>query len=71
MAKGNTLTSCGGKRKASPLEKPIMFAFCLMPRGLEVPNKGSRPRSQKKYRVSGHAVVGDKDHVYTSGKVIL
>ncbi|KAK1356766.1 hypothetical protein POM88_050022 [Heracleum sosnowskyi] len=32
MAKGNSITSCGSKRKAPPVEKPIMFAFCLKPR---------------------------------------
>lgn len=68
MSKRNTI---GGKRKAPPVEKPIMFAFCLKPRGLEVPNKCSKHRSQKKYRVSGHGVVGDQDRVRTPGKVIL
>ncbi|KAK1356768.1 hypothetical protein POM88_050024 [Heracleum sosnowskyi] len=65
MAKGNSITSCGSKRKAPPVQKPIMFAFCLKPRGLEVPNKGLKYRSQKKYRVSGHAVVRDQDRVHT------
>lgn len=71
MAKGNSITSSGSKRKAPPVEKPIMFAFCLKPRGLDVPNKGPKHRSQKKYRVSGHAVVRDQDRVHTPGKVIL
>lgn len=31
-----------------------MFAFCLKPRGLEVPNKGSKQRSHRKLPVSGH-----------------
>ncbi|KAL8113596.1 uncharacterized protein LOC141667595 [Apium graveolens] len=68
MSKSNTITSCGGKRKAPPVEKPIMFAFCLKPRGLEVPNKVSKHRSQRKYRISGHAVVGDQDRVHTPGR---
>lgn len=71
MSKSNTIASCGGKRKTPPVEKPIMFAFCLKPRGLEVPNKVSKHKSQKKYRISGHAVVGDQDRVRTPGKVIL
>ncbi|KAK1383304.1 hypothetical protein POM88_021039 [Heracleum sosnowskyi] len=65
MAKGNSITSCGSKRKAPHVEKPIMFPFCLKPRGLEVPNKGLKYRSQKKYRVSGHVVVRDQDRVHT------
>ncbi|KAK1375864.1 EPL1 domain-containing protein [Heracleum sosnowskyi] len=68
MAKGNSITSCGSKRKAPSVEKPIMFAFCLKPRGLEVPNKGPKYRSQKKYRVSGHAVVRDQDRVHTHAR---
>lgn len=46
-----------------------MFAFCLKPRGLEVPNKCSKHRSQKKFRASGHAFVGDQDRIHTSGKL--
>ncbi|KAL5729371.1 hypothetical protein ACHQM5_002339 [Ranunculus cassubicifolius] len=38
----------GCKEKAVLLEKPAMFAFCLRPRGLEVPNKGSKQRSHRK-----------------------
>ncbi|KAK1362606.1 hypothetical protein POM88_047080 [Heracleum sosnowskyi] len=68
MAKGNSITSCGSKRKAPPVEKPIMFAFCLKPRGLEVPNKGLKYRSQKKYRVSGHGVVRDQNRVHTRAR---
>ncbi|KAL1829336.1 hypothetical protein ACET3Z_007748 [Daucus carota] len=68
MVKGNSITSCGGKRKAPPVEKPTMFAFCLKPRGLEVPNKCSKHRSQKKFRASGHAFVGDQDRIHTSGR---
>lgn len=68
MAKANTTTSCRGMGKAPPVEKPVMFAFCLKPRGLEVPNRGSKHRSHKKFRVSGHAVVGDQDRAHTSGR---
>ncbi|KAK1367987.1 hypothetical protein POM88_034079 [Heracleum sosnowskyi] len=38
------------------------------PRGLEVPNKGLKYRSQKKYRVSGHAVVRDQDRAHTRAR---
>ncbi|KAK1265198.1 hypothetical protein QJS04_geneDACA023828 [Acorus gramineus] len=41
-------TSNGGKGKVASAERPPMFAFCLRPRGLEVPNKGSKQRSHKK-----------------------
>lgn len=40
-----------------------MFAFCLRPRGLEVPNKGSKQRSHRRLQVSGHhhASLADQD----------
>ncbi|CAN6456350.1 unnamed protein product [Victoria cruziana] len=38
---------CIGKGELT--EKPPMFAFCLRPRGLEVPNKGSKQRSHRKF----------------------
>ncbi|KAK4747051.1 hypothetical protein SAY87_026088 [Trapa incisa] len=43
-----------GCKKAPMVEKPQMFAFCMKPRGLEAPNKGSKQRSHKKMSVSGH-----------------
>ncbi|XP_010254200.1 PREDICTED: uncharacterized protein LOC104595249 isoform X2 [Nelumbo nucifera] len=52
----------GGKEKAAIIEKPPMFAFCMRPRGLEVPNKGSKQRSQRKVPVGGHNNAFSKDH---------
>ncbi|XP_061346192.1 uncharacterized protein LOC133291873 isoform X2 [Gastrolobium bilobum] len=54
MTKNNIPVSNGCLQKVATLEKPPMFAFCLKPRGLEVLNKGSKHRSQKKISVSGH-----------------
>ncbi|GMJ15634.1 hypothetical protein like AT4G32620 [Hibiscus trionum] len=48
MSKVNRIPSIGCSD-----EKPPMFAFCFKPRGLEVPNKGSKQRSQRKISVSG------------------
>lgn len=44
-----------------------MFAFCLKPRGLEVPNKGSKHRSQKKIHAN-LALIGDQDGVHSYGR---
>ncbi|KAK6119458.1 hypothetical protein DH2020_046800 [Rehmannia glutinosa] len=44
----------GSQEKVSPPEKPPMFAFCLKPRGLDVPNKGSKQRYHRKLPVSGN-----------------
>ncbi|XP_042490621.1 uncharacterized protein LOC122070519 isoform X2 [Macadamia integrifolia] len=49
--KGNNFPN-GCKEKAT-VEKPPMFAFCLRPRGLEVPNKGPKHRSQRRFTSSG------------------
>ncbi|KAG8381872.1 hypothetical protein BUALT_Bualt05G0018000 [Buddleja alternifolia] len=43
-----------GNQEKFPPEKPPMFAFCLKPRGLDVPNKGSKQRSHRKFSVNGH-----------------
>nr|CAD1824196.1 unnamed protein product [Ananas comosus var. bracteatus] len=48
--------------KACILERPSMFAFCLRPRGLEVPNKGSKQRSQKRFMFAGHHSSSPRDH---------
>lgn len=63
MTKVNTNLPNGCQEKAKPIEKPPMFAFCLKPRGLEVPNKGSKQRSQRKFSVAGqsNAFFGDHD----------
>lgn len=70
MTKSNSNLPNGCREKAAPVEKPPMFAFCLKPRGLEVPNKGSKQRSQKKFLVSGqsNAVVGDQDGFFAFGR---
>ncbi|XP_073039135.1 uncharacterized protein [Primulina eburnea] len=54
----------------SHLEKPSMFAFCLKPRGLDVPNKGSKQRSHRKFSVSGHhhTTSGDHDSFHNFGR---
>ncbi|XP_031372689.1 uncharacterized protein LOC116187847 isoform X2 [Punica granatum] len=60
-----------GCKKAPATEKPPMFAFCMKPRGLEVPNKGSKQRSHKKMSVSGHNHVvygGDHDGFHAYGR---
>ncbi|XP_057799460.1 uncharacterized protein LOC131015202 [Salvia miltiorrhiza] len=53
--------SAGNQGKVPP-EKPPMFAFCLRPRGLEVPNKGSKQRSHRRLPVSGHHHASLADH---------
>lgn len=56
MIKMNSSFTNGGHDKAVTLiEKPPLFAFCMKPRGLEVPNKGSKQRStHRKVSLSGH-----------------
>ncbi|KAG8375524.1 hypothetical protein BUALT_Bualt10G0108700 [Buddleja alternifolia] len=51
---GNCAFPVGNQEKVLPPEKPPMFAFCLKPRGLDVPNKGSKQRSHRRLPVSGH-----------------
>lgn len=55
--------------KAPPIEKPPMFAFCLKARGLDIPSRGSKQRSQKKISVSGnnHTVIRDQDGFHAYG----
>ncbi|KAK4420023.1 hypothetical protein Salat_2415200 [Sesamum alatum] len=62
-ARGNYAFTAGSQEKVTPPEKPPMFAFCLKPRGLDVPNKGSKQRSHRKFSVSGqhHSSTGDQD----------
>ncbi|KAK4364958.1 hypothetical protein RND71_016316 [Anisodus tanguticus] len=58
------------QEKTASMEKPPMSAFCLKPRGLEVPNKGSKQRSQRKISVSGHnhGVSRDQDGLHPFGR---
>jgi hypothetical protein len=48
-----------------------MYAFCLKPRGLEVPNKGSKQRSHKKFSVAGQSngLAGNHDGLHPYGNV--
>ncbi|XP_027353723.1 uncharacterized protein LOC113864327 [Abrus precatorius] len=70
MTKNNIPVSNGCLNKIVTLEKPAMFAFCLKPRGLEVPNKGSKQRSQKKISVSGHSssILYEQDGFHPFGR---
>ena len=69
LNKNNANIPNGFQEKAAPIEKPPMFAFCLKPRGLEVPNKGSKQRSHRKFSVSGqnNAILGDQDGFHSFG----
>lgn len=73
MTKNNIPISNGCLDKGVALEKPAMFAFCLKPRGLEVPNKGSKHRSQKKISVSGHSnnVLYEQDGFHPYGEYFI
>ncbi|GAB4837383.1 hypothetical protein Ancab_002261 [Ancistrocladus abbreviatus] len=70
MMKSSSAPSNGYHEKVSPIEKPPMFAFCLKPRGLVVPNKGSKQRSQKKLPIPGQSnlVSGDLDPLHSFGR---
>ncbi|GAB4854199.1 hypothetical protein Ancab_022781 [Ancistrocladus abbreviatus] len=63
MMKSSSAPSNGSHERVSSIEKPPMFAFCLKPRGLVVPNKGLKQRSQKKLPVPGQSnlICGDLD----------
>ncbi|XP_073110999.1 uncharacterized protein [Elaeis guineensis] len=63
-------SSDGCQDKACLLKKPPMFAFCLRPRGLEVPNKGSKQRSHKKLMFTGHhnAFAREQDAFHAHGR---
>ncbi|KAL2525510.1 Enhancer of polycomb-like transcription factor protein [Abeliophyllum distichum] len=54
VARGHNAVLVGNPEKASPPEKPPMFAFCLKPRGLDVPKKCSKQRSKRKFSISGY-----------------
>ncbi|KAL3844133.1 hypothetical protein ACJIZ3_001536 [Penstemon smallii] len=66
----HTIARGTGAISVPPPEKPPMFAFCLKPRGLDVPNKGFKQRSHRKYPVSGHhhATSGDPNNLLVSGR---
>ncbi|KAF2304517.1 hypothetical protein GH714_032880 [Hevea brasiliensis] len=68
LAKSTTLSN-GCHEKVAHVEKPPMFAFCLKPRGLEVPNKGSKHRSQRKISVTGQSnFFSDHDGFHAYGR---
>ncbi|XP_076904392.1 uncharacterized protein LOC143559815 [Bidens hawaiensis] len=69
----STRSPLGGSReKVSTAEdKPPMFAFCLKPRGLELVNKGSRHRPQKKISLSSHVSVDNSGGHRSSGKLTV
>lgn len=72
MTKANTVRAHGGQAKLPP--KPEMFAFCLMPRGLELLNKGFKHRSHRRFSVlSGHnnTNFGDQDGLRAFGKSLF
>lgn len=52
------MSHSGCLEKVASVEKPPMFAFCLKPRGLEMLNKGSKHRSQRKISMSGQINMG-------------
>ncbi|KAB2020099.1 hypothetical protein ES319_D07G044400v1 [Gossypium barbadense] len=58
------------KANSKSIEKPPMFAFCMKPRGLELPNKGSKHRSQRKISVSGQSqhALGDHEGCHSFGR---
>ncbi|KAK7838051.1 hypothetical protein CFP56_020300 [Quercus suber] len=70
LNKNNTNIPNGCQEKAAQIEKLPMFAFCLKPQGLEVPNKGSKQRSRRKFSVSGqsNAILGDQDGFHAFGR---
>ncbi|OMO52352.1 hypothetical protein CCACVL1_29260 [Corchorus capsularis] len=70
MSKVNPILPNGCSDKVPQIEKPPMFAFCLKPRGLEVPNKGSKQRSQRKISVSGQSnpALGDHEGCHSFGR---
>ncbi|KAL9233916.1 hypothetical protein vseg_008849 [Gypsophila vaccaria] len=59
--------SNGCSENSAAVEKPAMFAFCLKPRGLEVPNRGSKHRPQKKLPVGflSNGVLGDPESLHS------
>lgn len=69
MAKSNLALTSGCQEKPLTIEKPPMFAFCLKPRGLELPNRGTKQRSQKRLPVGAlsNGIPGDADAFHSMG----
>ncbi|GJN32226.1 hypothetical protein PR202_gb20716 [Eleusine coracana subsp. coracana] len=60
--------SNGYQEKKLP-PKPALFAFCLRPRGLQIPNKGPKQRSHKKLMYSGcHSFSREQEGFYRAGR---
>lgn len=71
MTKSNPTLSNGCHEKVASTDKAPMFAFCLKPRGLEVPNKGSKQRSQRKVSASqSNAFSGDHNGFHAYGNLV-
>lgn len=43
------------------LERPSLFAFCLKPRGLEIPNKTQKQRSHRKFNAGKQITLRDQE----------
>ncbi|KAH9327353.1 hypothetical protein KI387_007531, partial [Taxus chinensis] len=52
-----------GNKQQLNLERPPMFAFCLKPRGLEVPDKTQKQRSHRKFNVGQQITLRDQENV--------
>ncbi|XP_057849423.2 uncharacterized protein LOC131060263 [Cryptomeria japonica] len=60
----NELQNSPTANKQQPnLERPPMFAFCLKPRGLEVPNKTQKQRSHRKFNAGQQITLRDQENV--------
>uniref|UniRef100_A0A0A9DEC5 Enhancer of polycomb-like protein n=1 Tax=Arundo donax TaxID=35708 RepID=A0A0A9DEC5_ARUDO len=61
-------SSNGYQEKKLP-PKPALFAFCLRPRGLQIPYKGPKQRSHKKLMSSGcHSFSREQEGFYRLGR---
>uniref|UniRef100_A0A0A9G6W8 Enhancer of polycomb-like protein n=1 Tax=Arundo donax TaxID=35708 RepID=A0A0A9G6W8_ARUDO len=61
-------SSNGYQEKKLP-PKPALFAFCLRPRGLQIPYKGPKQRSHKKLMSSGcHSFSREQEGFYRPGR---
>eukprot|EP00252_Welwitschia_mirabilis_P016593 TRINITY_DN3663_c0_g1_i6.p1 TRINITY_DN3663_c0_g1~~TRINITY_DN3663_c0_g1_i6.p1 ORF type:complete len:1048 (+),score=207.12 TRINITY_DN3663_c0_g1_i6:35-3178(+) len=59
--------SPNSNKQVSVPEKPPLFAFCLKPRGLDVPNKFQKQKSHRKFSVS-HLSSRDQEFSFSPGK---
>ncbi|XP_047323164.1 uncharacterized protein LOC124926890 isoform X2 [Impatiens glandulifera] len=70
MTKANNGISSGCHQVKASMQKPPAFAFCLKPRGLEVPNKGPKQRSQRRLPLPalGNNYMGYQDNLHAYGR---